>query len=89
MFSVIDNAPPALEKFLHQNNIMKLSVKKQITQLRKDVLKKYGLRKTDRHKTGNYYRDTLFYRVIEHDEVPDFLKRTILNKDTRQLNLPL
>lgn len=87
--STMEESKATLTPYFNKNNILYLSAIQKIKSMKKAELVKYALRKTSLHQTGNYYKNTWFYRVVEADELPDLFNKLIVHADVRQLNISL
>lgn len=85
---VIDNSDYTLAKIYNKYKTNKTEVKQELSKLPRPLLMKNVLKRTGTHKTGNYYQNTSFYRVLRNSELPDFIERFIVKpKEVIQLKL--
>ena len=88
LFKEIDRAD--LSRTYQAYKVNKEDVKQNVLKMTKDYLKKKVLVRTEVHRTGNYYRNTKFYRVLNANELPSFVEQCIYKpKEYIQLKLDL
>lgn len=85
----VEHADYDLDKLYRLYQTDKEEIKKSISKLNKKFLIEHTLVRTGTHKTGNYFQNTAFYRILQASELYKFLTTYIVRpKEVVQLNLP-
>ena len=85
---VIDHSDYTMHKLYTRYFTDKSEVKKKLAKVPVKTFKNNTLKRTGTHKTGNYYQNTSFYRVLAESELPNFVEKFILvPPKTTQLKL--
>ena len=87
---VIDHSDNILAKIYRKYETDKTEVKQAVKKLSRKILMHHALKWTGTHKTGNYYMNTSYYRVLVSEELPEFIERfAVHRKQVFQLKLNL
>lgn len=82
LYMVVDHSDKELGQIYVKYATNKTMVKQQLSKISKKILLKYCLIHTGTHQTGNYYQNTSFYRVLNSEELREFLLRFVLRPTT-------
>ena len=86
----LDKAEEQLKPLIARYKYDMFKVKQTIKKFNHEFLKANALIRTGQHRTGNYYRNTMYYRNIKVDELEKFLVSHVLKHEVwEQTKLPL